>query len=283
MKRQLTADKDVWIKQPPAPRALENQMAEFTEFMVDMMTLRFRNQAILSLDEKDIKKFADACADDDAQQFNDETGNYAKVFLKAANQVVRKMSQQFSDDRIEKFVKTKYKTADKKARQALYQQIEDTIGISTKDLIATEAMTATTNALMLETSQWVKKLRDDTLEAYTATTLRGMTLGMGIDDLLAELDQSAGQSRRRAQLTARQQVSNYMSVTGKIRAQNLGVTVGVWETSRDEAVRASHRARNGKEFNLSKGLYSAKDGKHLLPGVDHNCRCVTLYKIPTNG
>lgn len=270
MKRQIKADREVWIKQPPAPKKLENELAEFTLYMVDMMAKRFRNQAILSLSKTDISKFAD------------EQGNYAKVYLKKARAVVRKMESQFSNDRIEEFIRDKYRTADNQAKRQLYSQIEDAIGISTKELVATEGMKATTNALMLETSQWVKKLRDDSLESMTANTLRAMSLGMGIDDVLAEFDGAVSKSRVSAALTARQQVSNYMAITGKIRAQNLGIEVGSWSTSRDESVRQSHRARNGKKFRLDKGLYSSIDGKHLLPGVDHNCRCVTLYKIPSD-
>ena len=238
--------------------------------MVETTTKRFGNGAIKVLSKTDVNKFAD------------EQGNYAKVFLKLAAQITRKMQNQFSDDRIEDFIKTRYATADNEARRKLYGQIENAVGISTKDLIATEAMKATTNALMLESAEWVKKLRDETLELYTANTLRAMSLGQGVDELLTQLTGMEGKRRDLAHLTARQQVSNYMAITGKIRAQNLGLTVGIWETSRDEAVRPSHRARNGKEFDLSKGLYSSQDDMHLLPGVDFNCRCVTLYKIPAN-
>ena len=55
--------------------------------------------------------------------------------------------------------------------------------------------------------------------------------------------------------------------------KKLGIKKAVWRTSADERVRASHEARDGKEFELSEGLYSSVDGKTLLPGTDYNCRC----------
>ncbi|MDR9460064.1 MAG: phage minor head protein, partial [Dehalococcoidia bacterium] len=128
--------------------------------------------------------------------------------------------------------------------------------------------------------QWVKKLRDETLEEFTANSLRAMALGKNITEVMAEYDGVVGKRVDHAKFVARNQVNNYASLATKIRAQNLGITRAVWVTTKDARARESHKDRNGKEFDLDKGLYSSKDQEYLLPGVDYQCRCKARYIIP---
>lgn len=223
----------------------------------------------VKLTKVDTRYFADA-----------QSGNYAKIFLGLAGKVTNKMLDQFSDDRIEEMVNKILKKVDNRSRDEFYSRIEKTIGISSKELAATEAMKETTNALMLETSQWVKKLRDETLELYTSNTLRAMALGNGLEGITDEFDQLKEKRKNHAKFTARNQVNNYNSISTKIRAQNLGITQAVWVTAHDERVRPSHQAREGKTFNLDEGLYSSLDGKTLLPGTDYQCRCTMTLILP---
>ena len=58
------------------------------------------------------------------------------------------------------------------------------------------------------------------------------------------------------------------------RTTKLGITRGIYRTSRDKAVRPSHRALDGQEFELSKGAWSKMENKYIQPGItDINCRC----------
>lgn len=269
MKREIVAAKPTAIKAPVAPKAEANELASFSEYMVKIMSERFRNQAIRGLQASTVEKFADA-----------QPGNFAKVFLKLAGEVQAKMLAQFGDDRIEDMVNKILRKVDKRGRDEFYARIEKTVGINSKELAATEGMKATTNALMLETSQWVKKLRDETLELYTANTLRAMTLGTGLEGILAEFDGMEEKRKNHAKFTARNQINSYNSISTKIRAQNLGITQAKWVTAHDERVRPSHAERNGKEFYLDKGLYSSMDDKYLLPGTDYQCRCTYTLILP---
>jgi SPP1 gp7 family putative phage head morphogenesis protein len=88
------------------------------------------------------------------------------------------------------------------------------------------------------------------------------------------------QRKGHAKMIARTQISTINSLTSKIRAQNLGITKAIWVSARDERTRASHASRDGKEFELSEGLYDSIDGKTLLPGIDFQCRCDYILKIP---
>jgi SPP1 gp7 family putative phage head morphogenesis protein len=269
MKRQLTANNPTSIRTSAAPKTQERELEAVTVFMVEQISKRFLSGAINALQVGTVEKFADA-----------QSGNYAKIFLGLAGKVTNKMLDQFSDDRIEEMVDKILKKVDSKSRDEFYSRIEKTIGISSKELAATEAMKETTNALMLETSQWVKKLRDETLELYTSNTLRAMALGNGLEGITDEFDQLKEKRKNHAKFTARNQVNNYNSISTKIRAQNLGITQAVWVTAHDERVRPSHEAREGKTFNLDEGLYSSLDGKTLLPGTDYQCRCTMTLILP---
>lgn len=238
--------------------------------MVIMMASIWRNQVIGSLQAKTVDKFEDA-----------QMGNFASIFLGLSKSVNRKLIKRFDDDRIESLTKNILGKVNKKNQEDLYGNVEDKIGISQKLLVQTEGLKPRTNALMLETAQWSKKMLHDTLEEFTANTLRGMTLGLSVDEILAEFDDLVGKRRENAKFVARNQISNFNSIMTKTRAQNLGIEEAIWVTSRDgNRVRECHRDRDRKKFRLDEGLFSSCDGKTLLPGVDFNCRCTYELLVP---
>lgn len=268
-KREISADRPIPIKSAGAPKAEERELAKLAEYMIAQMSQRFRNQALGGMHKSTIEKFADA-----------QPGNYAAAYLRLADRVRRKLLKQFDDKRIEEQVGRILQKVNQRNRDQLYSRIEKRIGLSTKELTTTEGLTYQINALVLETAQWVKKLRDETLEAYTASSLRAMSHGLSLEEIMQQYDGLVEKRRNHAKFTARNQIANFNSVATKIRAQNLGITRARWITSRDERVRPCHVKRNGKEFDLDKGLYSSCDGQHLLPGVDYQCRCDYELIIP---
>ena len=287
MKRELKAERPTPIKAPKSPRAIENEMGDFLSFMVDQMAQRFRSQVLDQLTVSTVEKFADEAPDPDdtatlaLHTFKDaQTGNYAAILLRLAKRVKRKLLRQFDDSRIDAEMRRQLGRLDKKSRAEFYNRIAAKVGIDVKDLIAREGLQSTTNALVLETAQWVKTLRDESLEKFTNNTLFGMSQGDSIDTIVGQFDGIVSERKNHARFLARNQVQNYNSISTKIRAQNLGVTRAVWRTAGEERVRPSHEARDGKEFDLAEGLYSSTDGQNLLPGVDYNCRCIYEMVIP---
>jgi len=117
---------------------------------------------------------------------------------------------------------------------------------------------------------------------YTANSLRAMTQGSSLAEIMEQFDGLVEKRKNHAKFTARNQIANFNSITTKLRAQNLGITRARWITSHDERVRPCHDVRNGKEFDLDKGLYSSCDGEWLLPGVDYQCRCDYELIIPAD-
>jgi len=269
MKRQITAAKPTPIKAPKSPRGIENELADMIEFMVSQMAQRFKNQVLGQLQARTVEKFADA-----------QTGNYASVLLKLSKAAQKKLLKQFSNGRIDTTTKEMLAKLDKKSKQEFYARVAKSTGINITELIAKEGMKATTNALVAETAQWIKTLRDDTFQKFTNNTLFAMSQGESLDTIVGQFDGIVSERKNHAKFLARNQVQNYNSITTKIRAQNLGITKAIWETAGDERVRPSHNDREGKEFDLAEGLYSSLDGLYLLPGTDYNCRCTYTMIIP---
>lgn len=297
MKRQVTAGKPTPIKAPKSPRGIENELAGVIEYMVSQMGKRFQNQVLGQLQVRTVEKFADAAIalshafsreankvihnGGESYTFTDaQTGNFASVLLKLSKAAAKKLLKQFSDDRIDAVSQKILAKLDKKSKEEFYKRVAAKTGINVTDLIAKEGMKSTTNALMTETAQWIKTLRDDTFQKFTNNTLFAMSQGESLDTIVSQFDDIVAERKNHAKFLARNQVQNYNSITTKIRAQNLGIVKAVWETAGDERVRPSHADREGKEFDLAEGLYSSIDGLHLLPGTDYNCRCSYTMIIP---
>lgn len=260
--RKFEVDSPIALKSPKPPKAQETEFAKFITYMVEQMNQRWTNQVFGQLNQGTIEKFADA-----------QVGNYAAIYLQLANRARRKLLRQFDDKRIEEYVRKIMGKVNARNQSQLYSLVESRIGISTLELTNTEGLTPAINALILETTQWVKTLRDETLAAYTNHSLQAMTQGQSLADVMKRFAGLTEKRTNHAKFVARNQIANFNSVTTKIRAQNLGITKARWITSHDERVRASHKDRNGKEFDLAVGLHSSIDGKMLLPGVDYQCRC----------
>lgn len=266
---EIKAPEETTVPAPRPQKTAARELEQVVVYMMEQITKRFRNGVLNSLQAKTVAKFADA-----------QVGNFSAVTLELAKKVTRDITTRFDDKRIKAAIEKIVAKMDAADKAKLYAEIEKKIGISSKQLAITEGMKPTTNALILETTEWVKRLRDDTLSLYTANTLHAMAEGEGLEGILDQFDGLAEKRKNHAKFTARNQINNFNSLSTKIRAQNLGITEAIWVTSRDERVRDSHAARDGKRFDLAKGCYSATDGKHLLPGVDYQCRCTYRLIIP---
>lgn len=249
------------VKGPRARRGDSKELEDFAGDMIELMSSIYRNQVIKAMNKGTIEKFEDV-----------QVGNFSSVFLKLANAVTRKMKNRFSNKKIQGVSRSKLGKLDKRTKKAFHGRVEKIIGIDTGELSAKEAMKPTTNALMEETARWIQGTRDETLEFYTKNTLRAMAQGSSINEVLEQFDEMVEKRVGHARFVAFNQVQNFTAISTKIRAQNAGIEKAIWRTSEDEKVRPSHDDRKNKEFDLSKGLFSSKDGLWLLPGVDFNCR-----------
>ena len=257
------------IKAVPYPRGFEKQFERFLVQMVRDITTQFENQTIKKLNKSTVNKFEDQ-----------QVGNYANVFLGLSKAATRKIKKRYDDERISKNIKRTLLALSNENRRAFFSRVESQTGIDAQQLIQREGLTPQINALILETDQWAKRLRDDTLTEITANTLRVMATGARLEDVVSEFAQTAGKRRENAKFVARNQITTYNGLLNKIRYQKAGIRRAIWVTAQDERVRPSHVDRSGKEFDLDEGLFSSVDGKTLQAGQDFLCRCVAQPIIP---
>jgi SPP1 gp7 family putative phage head morphogenesis protein len=288
-KREISKEGGGEIKAPEPMKSVERELAAAMDYMVSEMAARWRNQVFKELNQNTIEKFAtqdsgELIIEMEHRGFtfaDAQVGNFANVFLKMADKTRRKLIKQFDDKRLEKLAKKMTGKVDKRNKSEFYRRVSESIGIGQQELEATEGLTFQINAYQLETYQWIRKMRDETMQDWTSNTLRMMSEGKGLPDILSQFDGMVEKRKGHAKMVARTQISTFNSLVSKTRARNLGIEKAVWVTSRDERVRTCHQVRDGKEFDLAEGLYSSCDGKTLLPGTDFSCRCDYKMLIPT--
>ena len=281
MKRKLEVEEPTKAGIPAPTKSDEKDFEKLMSGMIHEMATSFNNQTFKQLNKGTVNKFEDSSHDCKAIVFNDkrfdfkdkQTGNYASIFLSLSRKSKRKLLKRFSNKRIDAAIRKVLGGVNTRNQNIINKKIGAVTGIDPKSLIATEGLKSTTNALYEESAQWAKRLRDNALESFTANSLRGMSMGMSVSEVIEEFKLLEGKTVSDAKMVARTQISTFNSLLTKARAQNLGITRAIWRSSEDERVRHAHDDRNGKEFDLSVGLYSSIDGKTLLPGTDYNCRC----------
>ena len=279
MKRNVKAPKGAQIKAPEPPKTEIREFGEAIRYMIEQMETRWRNQVFEQLHQSTVKKFADA-----------QAGNFARVYLRLADKVRRKLLQQFDDKRLEDLAKKYTGKVNSRNKKEFYARATDIIGIGADELEATEGLTFQINAFQLETYQWLRKTRDDTMQMWTSQTLRDMAEGKTLPEILSKFDGMVEKRKGHAEMVARTQISTFNSLVSKTRARNLGIEKAIWVTSKDERVRGnpsgrypnakpSHWWADGREFDLSEGL-TFPGGQALLPGISPNCRCTYRMVIP---
>lgn len=277
-RHKLRSSQPVTLKLRAVPKTQQRQLEDVVVAMLRLMTKLYRSQVIDGMHAATVAKFTApvGVSTIDAAP----TGNFSKIFLKLSARSERSLRRRFNDTRIRDMVAKPLGKIDKQAKAKMYAQVEAHLGISTKELTATENLKPHTAALIESTAQWARGLRDKTLETYTGTTLAAMAKGQSLDDVFKGFDDIADRTEAQARTAARTQASTFSSLLNNVRAQNLGVEKAIWETAGDERVRPSHEDRDGKEYDLAKGCYSSMDGEWLQVGISYNCRCSAALQIP---
>jgi SPP1 gp7 family putative phage head morphogenesis protein len=120
-------------------------------------------------------------------------------------------------------------------------------------------------------------LAADTVKKVEQATLENLTSGGTARQLEKQLTDDLGVAKRRARFIARDQSAKLTGDLNRIRQTQVGVKKYRWATARDERVRASHRANEGKTFSWD----SPPSTGH--PGSAPNCRCRAIAVIEIDG
>jgi SPP1 gp7 family putative phage head morphogenesis protein len=102
-------------------------------------------------------------------------------------------------------------------------------------------------------------------------TIQGLTSGRRASEIAMEIAKSGDVTKSRALLIAQTEVSRTATALTQARAEYVGSVSYVWRTSRDAAVRPSHRRMEGKIVRWDQP--PTLDGMVGHAGQFPRCRC----------
>ena len=264
--KQNSKRKKFEIKAYRRTENFEAELDNFLSFMSQEVGNRYKNQVLNKMNVSTVNKFQDA-----------QTGNFGVVFNGLSKVAIRMLLKQFSNKRIEKYIKALYLRVNTANQKDIYKAIQGDIGINVLDIIKTDGLNGFVNANSLKTLLQIQATRDKAIEDMSANLLRLMVSGQSLDTLYEEVENVTGKNKTKSKLVARQELTVFNSQLNKKRALNLGFSQRKWNavggTSENDRTRKCHTARHGKFYPVDGKLYSSCDGKSLEVGEEINCRC----------
>jgi len=262
--------KKVIIKPMKTPKYLENELSHFCKFIVEQIHKRFENKVLKEMTKPTIRK---------KYEVADAVGNYAVVLKQLSREFQKSIDNQFSQNRIKKYIRKLYFKLHKINDKKFYEAVQRGVGVDVKQIIKTDGLNTFVNAKTLETTAYIEKLKKEAMGNLTDNFLRLLSQGRSLETLYQEVANVKKKNRNKAELIARNELKTFNQQLNDKRALNLGIKKAVWNAVNDERTRVCHRARDGKEYDPTEGLYSSCDGKKLLAGQEINCRCWNTYVV----
>lgn len=126
----------------------------------------------------------------------------------------------------------------------------------------------------------ITKMQADDLERLRGALDAGLSGGKTIGDIEEILRQSDGFTEARAKRVALDQSVKVNQGLQRANAQGLGAKTGIWvHVPGMYSSRQTHKAMDGKRFNLDEGLYDPAVGRKVMTGELPFCRCVFRLDI----
>lgn len=161
-----------------------------------------------------------------------------------------------------------------KHTESWLSRVRSTIGIDLRGVVSRNDLTDALSLAAKRNSDLIKAISDDTSRRVSLAVTNSLMEGGTAARLREDLDAAFNFGRKRSKLIARDQTAKLTSDLNRLRQTQAGVDSYKWSTSKDERVRDSHRANEGKVFRWDE---PPEDTGH--PGHDIQCRCVAIPLI----
>ena len=158
---------------------------------------------------------------------------------------------------------------DRTTRDGLQKQIERLTGQSPWLGVRS---TSLLDSFVEEHTRLIKSVTRQHLEKISLAIKRGIREGRLQKDIAKAIREQTAIEKRRAQLIARNAPLQYSGELTKHHQMSAGIKSYIWQSSRDERVRDSHRKLDGEIFNWN------SPGPH--PRSEVNCRCDAVPFLP---
>lgn len=157
-------------------------------------------------------------------------------------------------------------------------RIADRMGRALREEIAATPTGPILRQLMGEQVKLIKSIPLEAAERVHNVALKHLEQGLRADSLVSEIMKTGQVSRSKAELIAVTETGRANTTLTQARAQRVGSEGYIWRTSKDAAVRPSHREMEGKvvPWNAPPTL----DGLTGHAGALPRCRCFCEPVIP---
>jgi SPP1 gp7 family putative phage head morphogenesis protein len=175
--------------------------------------------------------------------------------------------------------------ANRANKERFYNNVKSSTGIDLGESIAEEGIQEIIALQKSKNESLIKSIPQEFIKNIEVVVQNGISEGLRPEEIARQINGIKGISsvfgklENRVKLIAKNETLSINAALAKKRAENVGITKAIWRTSKDERVRACHNARDGKEYDLDKGLFSSCDGNTIYPGQEINCRCIAEYII----
>lgn len=144
------------------------------------------------------------------------------------------------------------------------------------DLVMTKGMRDVFAATVAENVSLIKSIASQYHTEVEGLVMRSVSAGRDLSFLSKELSHRFGVTARRAKLIAKDQNNKATAVFTRVRQQEAGIEEAVWLHSHGgNEPRPTHVANSGKKYKISEGWLDPAVGRHIWPGTEINCRCVS--------
>ncbi|OWK42453.1 Phage protein [Fimbriiglobus ruber] len=191
------------------------------------------------------------------------------------NALIKKYTDLFaslSRPMAEEFARESNKSSDIAVKSSI-RHLSDELTLSTKTITSgplNDILTAT----VAENVGLIKSIPAQYLGGVQGAVMRSITTGNGMQDLVPYLQKHKGITLRRARFIAQDQTKKAMTALSFERMKRVGITSAIWRhTSGSRHPRKTHIDMDGKQFNISEGLYDSAVKKNVKPGELPGCAC----------
>src|ERR1039458_1626629 len=127
-----------------------------------------------------------------------------------------------------------------------WARLGETMGIALKKEISTAPTGQALRGYLQEQVHLITSLPLEAAERVHKMTLQGIAEGTRASEIAKKILETGKVTKSRAMLIARTEVARTASAFVMVRAQHVGSESYIWQTSKDEDVRKSHREMQGR-------------------------------------
>lgn len=148
-------------------------------------------------------------------------------------------------------------------------------GVTLKTDVVSGAVAEVTKAGIKENVALIKSIPAQYFQHIQGDVMRSIQTGQGMKDLVGDLIKHGAETKKRAELIARDQTSKATTAINRARMQGLGIKQFEWlHSGGGKEPRPLHQALDGQVFDLDNPpVIDERTGERGLPGQLINCRC----------